>query len=327
MVETFPVGRRLAFDPAKGRLWVVCRRCERWNLSPLEERWEAIEDCDRLFRDTRLRISTDNIGMAKLREGLELIRIGEPLRPEFAAWRYGDQFGRRRRRAILIGTAGGVVAGAALIGTAAVGGSFGFIYGWHGIYQAIDDSRVVARVRNDRGQMSKVQKKHLNRSRIVLASDGDWRLHLKHAGGELDLEGEDAIQMTGRVMAGLNRAGGPKKAVRSAVDRIEAAGGPSRYFVEASRESERLRREKAGNNPRKLKKTTAGSLKVLPVEARLALEMATQEEAERYALEEDLAILEAAWREAEEVAAISDNMFLPEGTEEFLNRHRGDRQG
>ena len=41
-IEHFPVGRRLAFDAAKGRLWVVCSACERWNLSPLEERWEAI---------------------------------------------------------------------------------------------------------------------------------------------------------------------------------------------------------------------------------------------------------------------------------------------
>jgi hypothetical protein len=31
VVETFPVGRRLAFDAARGRLWVVCRHCERWN--------------------------------------------------------------------------------------------------------------------------------------------------------------------------------------------------------------------------------------------------------------------------------------------------------
>jgi hypothetical protein len=38
VVEHFPVGRRLAFDAEKGRLWVVCRRCERWNLSPIEER-------------------------------------------------------------------------------------------------------------------------------------------------------------------------------------------------------------------------------------------------------------------------------------------------
>jgi hypothetical protein len=32
-LETFPIGRRLAFDAAKGRLWVVCKHCERWNLS------------------------------------------------------------------------------------------------------------------------------------------------------------------------------------------------------------------------------------------------------------------------------------------------------
>ncbi len=43
VIEHFPVGRRLAFDSNKGRLWVVCRKCERWNLSPIEERWEAIE--------------------------------------------------------------------------------------------------------------------------------------------------------------------------------------------------------------------------------------------------------------------------------------------
>ena len=38
VIESFPVGRRLAFDGERGRLWVVCRRCERWNLTPLEER-------------------------------------------------------------------------------------------------------------------------------------------------------------------------------------------------------------------------------------------------------------------------------------------------
>jgi hypothetical protein len=61
-IERFPVGRRLAFDTERGRLWAVCRRCERWNLTPLETRWEAIEECERLFRDTRRRVSTDNVG-------------------------------------------------------------------------------------------------------------------------------------------------------------------------------------------------------------------------------------------------------------------------
>ncbi len=66
VIENFPIGRRLAYDEAKGRLWVVCRRCEKWNLTPLEERWEAIEECERLFRDTRLRMSSDNIGLASV---------------------------------------------------------------------------------------------------------------------------------------------------------------------------------------------------------------------------------------------------------------------
>src|ERR1043165_4386793 len=113
-VEHFPVGRRLAFDAARGRLWVVCKSCERWNLSPLEERWEAIDECERLFSDARLRLSTEHIGLAALREGLTLVRIGAPKRPEFAAWRYGDQFGRRRRRYIVGGGALGVAAGAML---------------------------------------------------------------------------------------------------------------------------------------------------------------------------------------------------------------------
>ena len=116
IVESFPVGRRLAFDAARGRLWVVCAKCERWNLTPLEERWEAVEDCERIFRDTRIRVSTENIGLARHREGLTLVRIGEPLRPEFAAWRYGDQFGRRRRRKIIYGAGAAVVLGGFVAG-------------------------------------------------------------------------------------------------------------------------------------------------------------------------------------------------------------------
>ncbi len=60
-VEACPVGRRLAFDPAKGRLWVVCTFCGRWNLTPLEERWEAVERCEQLYRDTWQRYSVENI--------------------------------------------------------------------------------------------------------------------------------------------------------------------------------------------------------------------------------------------------------------------------
>ena len=126
-IEHFPIGRRLAFDSAKGRLWVVCRRCAQWNLAPLEERWEAVEECEREYRAVRARVSTAEIGLARLADGLDLVRIGTPLRPEFAAWRFGDQFGVRRQRTMLKVAGGGVLAvgaGAAIVsaaGAAAVG--------------------------------------------------------------------------------------------------------------------------------------------------------------------------------------------------------------
>ena len=42
-----------------------------------------------------------NVGFsAELREGLELVRIGEPMRPEFASWRYLPLFERRRQNVV-----------------------------------------------------------------------------------------------------------------------------------------------------------------------------------------------------------------------------------
>jgi hypothetical protein len=49
--------------------------------------------------------------------------------------------------------------------------------------------------------------------------------------------------------------------------------------------------------------------------------MALHEEEERRALEGELAGLEAMWRSAEEVAAISDDLLLPRGAREFIERH------
>jgi hypothetical protein len=95
-IEHFPIGKRPAFDAVNGRLWVICPQCARWNLTPIEERWEAVEDAERLFREQRLRTQTDNIGLTRVSDGTDLIRIGKPLRPEFAAWRYGGVFRERR---------------------------------------------------------------------------------------------------------------------------------------------------------------------------------------------------------------------------------------
>ena len=96
LIEHLPIGRRIAFDAAAGRLWVICAACARWNLVPFVLRWEAIEAGEKLYRDATSRMSTGEIGLAKTREGTDLVRIGTPLRPEMAAWRYGASFLSRR---------------------------------------------------------------------------------------------------------------------------------------------------------------------------------------------------------------------------------------
>ena len=59
-----------------------------------------------------------------------------------------------------------------------------------------------------------------------------------------------------------------------------------------------------------------------PRPTRLALEMALHEEQERRALQGELRTLEAVWKQAEEIASISDGLLLPEGAEDFLEEHR-----
>jgi hypothetical protein len=63
------------------------------------------------------------------------------------------------------------------------------------------------------------------------------------------------------------------------------------------------------------------------VPTRLALEMALHEEQERRALEGELAMLEEAWQQAEEIASIADNLLVPAGSREFIEERRPDDDG
>lgn len=64
----------------------------------------------------------------------------------------------------------------------------------------------------------------------------------------------------------------------------------------------------------------AGSLGALDAPIRLALEMAAHEESERRALEGELHVLEAAWKDAEMIAGIADDLFLPDSVATDLAR-------
>jgi hypothetical protein len=329
-IEHFPVGRRLAFDSAKGRLWVVCRKCERWNLTPLEERWEAIEECERAFRATKLRVSTDHVGLARLGEGMELVRIGEPQRPEMAAWRYGDQFGRRRHRKYVM-VAGGIAA----VGTVAVTGtllgliSIGAVTP---VLSLINAGRAIYR----------------NRAMVHLPTPGGGTLpmrlaeisgaQLQNVGGEvvlrfpgaaarrrpwweydseiseIEFTGMDAVRAAGVLLPRMNPGGGSKRDVARAVQYLEEAPDPVQLFRNAADDIvERERKALTGRHGLYV-------LSLLPNAGRLALEMAAHEDSERRALEGELHLLEAAWKDAEEIAGIADDMFLPPDIDETLAR-------
>jgi len=324
VIEPFPVGRRLAFDTAKGRLWVVCRHCERWNLTPLEERWEAVEEAERLFRETPLRVSTENVGLARHREGLDLVRIGAPLRPEFAGWRYGDQFGRRRRRFIAYSVVGaGVVAGLGVGSVALTGGFVGLNLGMQSfnLLQLVRFAGAYpgARIRLMDGGLLEVGTLHLGTVTIRPGSGdgtgplpGGWHLSLSHKGGKAILSGQDAVRALRVLLPKVNLGGASGRQVQAAIRELEEVGGPEAYFSQAEY---RARRQGWGYM----------NLGRLPASIRLALEMAANEDAERIALEGELSWLEGAWREAEEIAAIADELTLPERVrirfEELRARH------
>ena len=329
-IEQFPVGRRLAFDAARGRLWVVCPACGRWNLSPAEERWEAIETCERLFRATRVRVTTAEIGLAALREGVDLVRIGAPLRPEFAAWRYGRRFTRRHTRAQVALATGVVAAGAGAIAFAplllpavSVGAiSIVVIPGLTTIMGAVpvvgalalrdymQHDRIIGRLSVTRPgskeppRVATVRAKHARAAQLQVRG-GDtaaMTLDVPHDSGWAHFEGLEAMRAASVLIAGANRFGAPASQVQDAVRRVEELGDAATYLRAASSlgDARNSRMTSLLNLWRRL-----GTMHLSSTEC-LALEMALHEESERRALEGELAILESAWREAEEIARVAD---------------------
>src|SRR2546430_7964232 len=90
------VGRRLAFDEWKGRLWVICPKCSRWNLAPIDDRLERIEALARAAGEGRVAAATEHVALIRW-QSYDLVRVGKPRRVELATWRYGERLKARRR--------------------------------------------------------------------------------------------------------------------------------------------------------------------------------------------------------------------------------------
>jgi len=319
-LEHLPHGTRLAFDPARGRLWIVCRACRRWSLTPIEERWEALEELEKLSRDrAKLLSQTDNIALLKAGP-LEIVRVGRAQLAEEAWWRYGRELTSRRQQWNKLGFAGSVAAGAVLLGGWATGGMtfFGiWLVVGHGSETVRDGARWVRFGSSawhghqtcsacghafrtvpyaERGALGLFPTDDPGKVDVVARCP---RCSAYHDGG-LRLTGQDADRTLRRVLAYHHFAGASERRVISAAKLIQEAGSPqdlTRIVVKGGRRLGDIQR-------------TGG----------IALEIAVNEATEQHLLELELAELEAHWKREEELAEIVDGELTPLPMLESLRR-------
>ncbi len=309
-LEHLRAGRRLAYDPAQGRLWHICSSCRRWTLAPIEERWEALEELERLVTDrSRLLAETDNIAL--LRSGdLKIVRVGRTNLTEEAWWRFGREF-KRRRNIHQAWSAAGVGAAIYLGATGflgLVGGGFGFYLAYRTAQRFPELGR---RVRFGKtawrgaslctgcgAPIEYIPFGDLDRLTIGIGPEGqasiERQCHLCRRAtrsGGFRFSGAEGDHLIRRVLAYRNYAGAGESELRHATAAIEHAGSPGQ-----------LARQVAGQR--------VGIGNLASVDA-LALEIAVNEEAERRLLEMELAEIEARWKVEEEIAGIADGELTP----------------
>ena len=171
-------------------------------------------------------------------------------------------------------------------------------------------------MRLDANRRLKLRPEDLHATRIRPADDGvGFKLAIRKRKTTTWHEGDEARRLAAAILPKMNHEGGKAATVQNAVAEIESSGHPSR-FIEGVSAGDRFFDRTMFRKTR-----DPGYIAQMPQSTRLALEMALHEEQERQALEGELWRLEEAWREAEEIAEISDNLLLPEGTKEFLERH------
>ncbi len=285
------VGRRLAFDEWRGRLWVVCPRCSRWNLTPFDDRLERIEAVARAAQSGRIAASTDQVALIRW-ERYDLVRVGKPLRVELATWRYGERLRNRQRERMKVVVPLTVAAiGLGIAANVAAGGGFGVIV-WN-VHRAVDwvylrivGSRKISLIESPIcsrcGSIMQLRARHVQHARVVPDAHADMGVLLScprcHQEGA-QLTGIEAVQVLRQGLTYLNLVRGGRRRAEDAAREVDRVGGPDRLVRDIARRELPLR--------------------ALRPERGLALEMAVDERAE---VEE----LERQWREAEEIADIAD---------------------
>ncbi|PYP35420.1 MAG: hypothetical protein DMD46_13100 [Gemmatimonadetes bacterium] len=302
------VGRRLAFDEWKGRLWVICPKCSRWNLAPLDDRLERIEALARAAGEGRVAAATEQVALIRW-QTYDLVRVGKPRRLEFATWRYGERLRARRREQLKFVLPVTVAAvGLAVAVNVAAGGSVGvFVWNMPNIARMLYTGMVGRRrvtlveppICERCGTVLQLRAKHVAYARVVRQTQQDVGLILScpscHTEGAM-LVGHEAEAALRQGLTYLALARGRQQRVEEAARLVESAGGPDQLIADVARR--------------------ALTLRSLAGERRLALEMAVDE---RLEIEE----LERQWKEAEEIAEIADGTLSSDPLlDQELNRIR-----
>ena len=306
-IEHFPVGGRIAFDRGRGRLWAICGSCRRWNLAPIEERWEAIDELERLSRDRgRLLSQTDNIALIRADQA-ELVRVGRAGLTEEAWWRYGAELSKRRsryKRLKTIEVVAMVAAGFYWGGEALNRLSRWYDFGstaWRGQVPCPKCGQPLTEIRF--GDSRKLLVLPDEDAGVALEM-GCPRCKFGERPGHFRLEGIAAQHTLRRVLAWRHYAGASEERIRDATGVIQAAG--SAQHLSRSLADHALTIEKLD-----AKRNRTQSI---------ALEIALNDEVERRLLETELADLERRWQEEEQLAAIVDGELTPLPSFERLRR-------
>jgi hypothetical protein len=220
-----------------------------------------------------------------------------------------------------VAVAVGIVVLGPIVGGLATG-SWPLYNAFNAALAAYERRRVRARV-NVPGREQPIAVRGSQVGRVALVSSGpqDWSLRVffeeDEMGGEPNafarlwpkerplssvvLTGDEALRAAAKLLPTVNATGANRRDVATAVSLISETPDPSRLFAKY-----------AANGP---DWTSSGRyLSNLSKPVRLALEMSSHEDAERRALHGELSLLESAWRDAEEIAAIADGLLLPEET-------------
>jgi hypothetical protein len=163
---------------------------------------------------------------------------------------------------------------------------------------------------------------------VPAENESGWFLEIPGREGPITLLGDDALHALRVTLPRANLGAGKKREVEDALSWLELHDSPVQVLRTLAEEFGN--RKNTDPEHHRFRIDNWGPVRPFRVSTakpmlRIALEIAANEEVERRALQGELTVLEREWSQAEELAKISDDLLLPPGVEEWIDRIRKSR--